>query len=79
MWDLGRRVLDGVEAALRAEADRVPAAGFLSNLLNYDPTDDTTTFPGGAAGKREAEHSNVTIGITRYMRQYPIGRQWGSE
>ena len=66
---LGRRVLDRVEAALRAEAGRVPAAGFLSNLLNYDPADDTATLPGGATGKREAEHSNATIGITRYMRK----------
>jgi isopenicillin N synthase-like dioxygenase len=67
---LGRRVLDGIEAALRAEAGRGPAAGFLSGLLDYGPAaGDTSALPGGAAGKREAERSNVTIGITRYMRK----------
>eukprot|EP01047_Picozoa_sp_COSAG01_P051346 COSAG01_NODE_5291_length_4355_cov_4.286319_1_plen_224_part_00 len=64
---LGRRVLDGIEAALRAEAGRGPAAGFMSNLLDYGPAaGDASALPGGNAGKREAERSNVTIGITRY-------------
>jgi isopenicillin N synthase-like dioxygenase len=65
---LGRRVLDGIEGALRAEANRDPAPGVLSKLLDYEAV-DPTDLPGGAEGKREAERSNVTIGITRYMRK----------
>ena len=59
------------ESKLRcAQRQAVVLAGFLSHLVDYGPAaGDTSALPGGAAGKREAERSNVTIGITRYMRK----------